>query len=75
MGMTAELHRDGYEIGPGTTYRLLHRLARKRYLRRRQQRTGSRYRKLYPITPSGRRALSLARRRVQGLFGEMFAGR
>ncbi len=71
--MIAELRRHGYEIGPGTMYPLLHRLERKGYLRSKQERSGSRYRKIYRITPSGRRALSLARRRVRELFGEMFA--
>jgi PadR family transcriptional regulator, regulatory protein PadR len=71
--MIAELRRHGYEIGPGTMYPLLHSLERKGYLRSKQERSGSRYRKVYRITSSGRRALSLARRRVQELFGEMFA--
>jgi PadR family transcriptional regulator PadR len=73
--MIEELRRHGYEIGPGTMYPLLHRLERKGYLRSKQERSGSRYRKVYRITPSGRRALSLARRRVQELFGEMFGRR
>jgi PadR family transcriptional regulator PadR len=73
--MIAELGRHGYEIGPGTMYPLLHSLERKGYLRPKQERSGSRYRKVYRITSSGRRALSLARRRVQELFGEMFARR
>ena len=73
--MIAELRRHGYEIGPGTMYPLLHSLEHKGYLRPKQERSGSRYRKVYRITTSGRRALSLARRRVQELFGEMFARR
>ena len=73
--MIEELRRHGYEIGPGTMYPLLHGLTRKGYLRPKQERSGSRYRKVYRITPTGRRALMLARRRVQELFGEMFARR
>jgi DNA-binding PadR family transcriptional regulator len=73
--MIAELRRHGYEIGPGTMYLLLHRLERKGYLRSEQERSGSRYRKVYRITTSGRRALSLARRRMQELFGERFGRR
>jgi DNA-binding PadR family transcriptional regulator len=73
--MIEELRRHGYEIGPGTMYPLLHRLALKGYLQPRRERRGSRYRKVYRITPAGRRALSLARRRVRELFGEMFSHR
>jgi PadR family transcriptional regulator, regulatory protein PadR len=73
--MIAELRGHGYEIGPGRMYRLLHRLACKGYLLRNQQPSDSRYRKVYQITPSGRRALSLAKHRVQELFGELFARR
>ena len=70
--MIEELRRHGYHIGPGTMYPLLHGLERKGYLQAKRQRTGSRYRQVYRITSSGRRALQVARRRVQELFGEMF---
>ena len=75
--MIEELRRHGYPIGPGTMYPLLHGLERKGYLRAKRDRVRSRYRKVYSITPSGRRALIVARRKVQELFGEMFekAGR
>lgn len=73
--MIEELQRHGYQIGPGTMYPLLHGLARKGYLRSRPERTGSRYRRVYRITSSGRSALTLARQRVQELFGEIFARR
>lgn len=73
--MIEELRRHGYHIGPGTMYPLLHRLERKGYLRSKKERRGSRYRKVYTITLSGRRAVNLARRRVQELFGEVFAHR
>jgi PadR family transcriptional regulator PadR len=71
--MIEELRRHGYGIGPGTMYPLLYGLARKGYLRSKQVRIGSRFRKVYRITPSGRRALQVARRRVRELFGEMFS--
>jgi PadR family transcriptional regulator, regulatory protein PadR len=70
--MIEELRRHGYSTGPGTMYPLLHGLERKGYLQSRRERIGSRYRKVYRITASGRRALAMARRRVQELFGEMF---
>jgi PadR family transcriptional regulator, regulatory protein PadR len=70
--MIEELRRHGYHIGPGTMYPLLHGLEAKGYLRAKRKLIGSRYRKVYRITPSGREALKVARRRVQELFGEMF---
>jgi PadR family transcriptional regulator, regulatory protein PadR len=75
QGMMEELRRHGYHMGPGTMYPLLHRLARKKYLAAKRERSGRRYRKVYRITPSGRKMLTVARRRVQELFGEMFVGR
>lgn len=71
--MIEELRRHGYAIGPGTMYPLLHGLAGKGYLRSKQIRIDNRFRKVYRITPAGRHALRLARRRVQELFGEMFS--
>jgi PadR family transcriptional regulator, regulatory protein PadR len=71
--MIEELSRHGYRIGPGTMYPLLHGLARKGYLQSKRMRAESRFRKVYRITPSGRRALLTARRRVKELFGEMFS--
>lgn len=70
--MIEELRRHGYSIGPGTMYPLLHGLERKGYLQWKRDRIGSRYRKVYRITSSGRQALAVARRRVHELFGEMF---
>jgi DNA-binding PadR family transcriptional regulator len=54
--MIEELKRHGYQIGPGTMYPLLHGLERKGYLRSKRDRSGSRYRKVYRITSSGRKA-------------------
>jgi PadR family transcriptional regulator, regulatory protein PadR len=70
--MIEELHRHHYDIGPGTMYPLLHGLERKGYLRASRERNAGYYRRVYRITPPGRRALAVARRRVQELFGEMF---
>lgn len=70
--MIEELSRHGYHIGPGTVYPLLHGLERKGYLRSKIERFGSRYRKVYRITHSGRKVLMAAQLRVQELFGELF---
>jgi len=71
LGMTEELARHGYRISPGTLYPILHGLEKKGYLRSQESRSGKTVRKLYRITPSGRRALRTARKRVRELFGEL----
>lgn len=70
--MIDELSRHGYRISAGTIYPLLHGLERKGYLRGRAERDGERRRRLYRITPAGRRALAAAKGKVQELFGELF---
>ncbi len=68
-----ELRRHGYRISPGTLYPMLHSLEEKGYLKSRQQRSGGRVRRVYRITPIGRRALNLAKHQVQELFHELLA--
>lgn len=70
--MIEELREHGYEISPGTVYPMLHGLARKGYLKMRQEGPGKRARRLYTITAKGRVALADAKSKVQGLFGELF---
>lgn len=72
QGMIEELRRHGYAIGPGTMYPLLHGLEKKGYLLAKRELHGSRYRKVYGITGTGRKVLLVSRQRVQELFGEMF---
>src|SRR5664279_4425276 len=67
-----ELARHGYKLSAGTLYPILHGLERKRYLRSHEERNGKIVRRVYEMTPLGRKALSTARKRVQHLFGEMF---
>jgi DNA-binding PadR family transcriptional regulator len=72
QGMIEELHRHGYRIGPGTLYPILHRLEKKGYLASKRVPAGRSWRKVYRITPRGRRAFMAARVRVRELFGELF---
>ncbi len=72
FAMIEELGRHGYRLSPGTIYPILHGLEKKGYLRSTQQQRGRTARRLYRITPSGRRALADAKRKVFELFGEMF---
>jgi len=67
-----ELARHGYKLSAGTLYPILHGLERKDYLRSHRERNGRLGRRVYQITPLGRKALRTARQRVQELFGEMF---
>ncbi len=70
--MIEELHEHGYEISPGTLYPMLHGLARKGYLKVRQEGPSKRARRLYTITKQGRAALADAKGKVRELFGEFF---
>lgn len=73
LGMIEELGRHGYRLSAGTLYPLLHGLESKGYLRSKISRTGERRRRrLYSITPAGRRAFAAARVKVRELFGEIF---
>jgi PadR family transcriptional regulator PadR len=70
--MIDELARHGYELSPGTIYPILHALEKKGYLASVQIQKGKLGRRVYRITPPGRRALTAAKRKVQELFGELF---
>ena len=70
-GMSEELARHGYKISPGTLYPILHGLENRGYLRSKEEKSGRRIRRLYGITPSGKRALKKAKMRVRELFGEL----
>jgi DNA-binding PadR family transcriptional regulator len=76
LGIIEELGRHGYRLGPGTIYPLLHAMERRGWLSVDSEIVEGRKRKIYTATAEGRRALKLARIRVQELHDEMFeAGR
>jgi PadR family transcriptional regulator, regulatory protein PadR len=70
-GMAEELAHHGYKISPGTLYPILHSLEKRGYLRSSEERSGKSIRRVYGITPAGRRALKTAKQRVRELFGEL----
>lgn len=72
LWMMEELERHGYKLSPGTMYPLLHSLEKRGLLVSTEKRDGKRYRKLYRITPAGRKALLIAKEKVGELFGELF---
>ena len=71
LGMIEELGRHGYKVSPGMFYPLLHSME-KRGLLRSQQGGRRNDRRVYRATPEGRKALAMAKHRVQELFSELF---
>ena len=72
FSMIEELAEHGYRLSPGTLYPILHGLEKRGYLRSTERRLGHTARRMYRITPRGRRALKDAKQKVYELFGEMF---
>jgi len=68
LAMIEELGRHGYKLSPGTLYPILHGMD----LRSHKERVGRSIRRCYQATPSGKRALAVAREKVRELFGELF---
>ena len=54
--MIDELGRHGYRLSAGTLYPILHGMERQGYLRSQRTQTGGRTRRLYRVTPAGRKA-------------------
>ena len=71
LGMMEELGRHGYKVSPGMFYPLLHSMEKRGLLRSSQseKRNG---RRVYRATAEGRKALAIAKYRVQELFSELF---
>lgn len=71
LAMMKELGHHGYRIGPGTLYPLLHGLERSGLLRSIVNSMVGRKRRVYKITPAGRRALAKAKAKVDELHHEL----
>jgi PadR family transcriptional regulator, regulatory protein PadR len=74
LAIIEELRRHGYQISAGTMYPILHGLERKTYLLSSNELHEGRRRRIYRITPLGRRALDIGRTKVRELFGELIEG-
>jgi DNA-binding PadR family transcriptional regulator len=73
LGMIEELGRHGYRLSAGTLYPILHGMEEQGYLRSSIKPTpDGRRRRVYRITPAGRRAFAVAKIKVRELFGELF---
>lgn len=71
VGMTRELARHGYELGPGTLYPLLHRMEDEGLLAGESVTVGGKARKYYTITRKGRSALASIRPKLGELVREV----
>src|ERR1700723_3116589 len=71
FAMMEELAHHGYRIGPGTLYPLLHGLERSGLLKSVLKSVGGHSRRVYKITPAGRRALDKATAKVDELHHEL----
>ena len=69
--MAAELAHHGYSISPGTLYPTLHRMEDEGLLRSTSEVVDGRTRRVYTITPTGRRALRDAKRLLAELADEV----
>ncbi len=67
--LAEELRHHGYAVSPGTLYPLLHRLEADGILSSDRVTERGRARRVYTITPAGRRAL----RRLRAAVGELAA--
>jgi PadR family transcriptional regulator, regulatory protein PadR len=71
LAMIEELKLHGYRIGPGTLYPLLHGMERDGLLKSELKNLTGRRRRLYKITPAGRKALKRARVMIDELHHEL----
>lgn len=71
LEMMEELAHHGYRIGPGTLYPLLHGMESSGLLKSASENVQGRRRRVYRITPAGRRALNRARLKVDELYREL----
>jgi DNA-binding PadR family transcriptional regulator len=71
LAMMHELGRHGYRVGPGTLYPLMHGLEHAGLLKSGLLRVEGRRRRIYRITPAGKRALEKAREKVDELHHEL----
>jgi PadR family transcriptional regulator PadR len=72
LGMIEQLARHGYKLSAGTLYPLLHSMEKKGLLHSHEQVKAGKIRRIYKSTPSGRKALSMAKEKVRELFGALF---
>ena len=68
--MTEDLRHHGYKISPGTLYPMLRAMEKDGWIAGSDERSGS-HRRLYRMTPDGRKALKEVRAKLRELFSEV----
>lgn len=71
VGLTNELSRHGYEIGPGTLYPTLAKMERQGLLSCEARTVEHKQRKYYRITTAGRTLLEEMKRKINELYKEI----
>ena len=71
LEMIEELRHNGYSIGPGTLYPILHNLENAGCLRWKKEIVRGKRRKYYVATAKGRRALAAVRKQIRELSNEV----
>ena len=71
LAMMEELRHHDYRIGPGTLYPLLHGMERNGLLKSDLKIVQGRKRRVYRITSAGKKALELAKMKVDELHDEL----
>lgn len=72
LGIIEELAHHGYKMSPGTLYPMLHGMEKAGLLASAVEQIDKHNRRVYEITPNGRKALRLAKSKVWELFREFF---
>lgn len=72
LGIIEELAHHGYKMSPGTLYPMLHGMEKAGLLASAVEQIDKHNRRVYEITPDGRKALRLAKSKVWELFREFF---
>lgn len=72
LGIIEELAHHGYKMSPGTLYPMLHGMEKAGLLASVVEQIDKHNRRVYEITPDGRKALRLAKSKVWELFREFF---
>jgi DNA-binding PadR family transcriptional regulator len=71
LGIMEELARQGYRLGAGTLYPILHGMEKEGLLRSSHDRVASHSRRVYRTTPLGRKVLKATTSTVKELLGEL----
>jgi PadR family transcriptional regulator PadR len=73
MAILREMREVGFELSPGTLYPTLAKLQREGDITWRRQIVGGRVRKMYRLTPKGKRELEEVKERLHAIVRVVFA--